>query len=189
MRAEVTSERMTVEEYLAAELESDVRHEFHGGVLIPMPGESVDHNRIAGNLYVALHAHLRGTPCNVFINGVKVHVDIRVKELFYYPDVFVACEPSDNDPLFRRGPRLIIEVLSPASESKDEVEKYFAYQYIPALQEYLIVNSDPRRPETRLFRRQAQWLLQEGDIAGAGGEVYLRSIDWRLPLAQVYDLA
>jgi len=59
----VTGEKLgtlTVDEYLSGELQSGVRHEYIGGTVYAMAGASEEHNAIAGNLFAALHAHLRG---------------------------------------------------------------------------------------------------------------------------------
>ena len=57
MQAAVKSDFISVTDYLAAEETSDVRHEYLGGLVYAMAGETRDHNQIAGNLYVALRRH------------------------------------------------------------------------------------------------------------------------------------
>ena len=47
------------------------------------------HNRISGNVMLALGDHFEGTPCQVFVSGVKPHV--QATDSVYYPDVFVYC--------------------------------------------------------------------------------------------------
>lgn len=44
----------TVEEYLALEEASEIRHEFYEGEIFAMAGASLPHNRIIGNGYRAL---------------------------------------------------------------------------------------------------------------------------------------
>ena len=58
---------LTVEDYLAAELRSDTRHEYLAGSVYAMAGASEEHNLICTNLAAALHGHLRGKPCRVFL--------------------------------------------------------------------------------------------------------------------------
>jgi len=48
-------------DYLAAEREADVRHEYVDGVLFAMGGASRAHNQIATNLVIALGTRLRGS--------------------------------------------------------------------------------------------------------------------------------
>ena len=65
---------VTVEDYLSGELRSETRHEYMGGSVYAMAGASEEHNAVAGNLFAALHAHLRGKPCRVFFVDMKVRL-------------------------------------------------------------------------------------------------------------------
>src|SRR2546423_8717771 len=87
---------VTVGDYLSGELRSEVRHEYVGGSVYAMAGASEEHNAIAGNLFAALHAHLRGKPCRVFFVDMKVRLLITHTDIFYYPDLMVACDPRDT---------------------------------------------------------------------------------------------
>ena len=62
----------TVEEYLAMERASEVRHEYLDGEIFEMSGESLSHGRISTNLVVSLGTRLRGKPCDVFSKDTKV---------------------------------------------------------------------------------------------------------------------
>ena len=59
------------EEYMQGELLTDIRHEYFAGEIVAMAGASLNHNRIAGNIYAEMHAHLRGKCCEAFINDMK----------------------------------------------------------------------------------------------------------------------
>jgi len=74
--------------------------------------------------------------------------------LFYYPDVQVLCDPTDNDPLIKRRPCLVVEVTSDSTESIDWREKMLAYRGIANLTPYLIVRQD-RRDHLRAVRGRA----------------------------------
>ena len=45
------------------------------------------------------------------------------KHLFYYPDVMVTCEPRDTNAYFKEFPKVIVEVLSEATERTDRREQ------------------------------------------------------------------
>jgi Uma2 family endonuclease len=49
----------TIDEYLNLELASDTRSEYRNGEIIPMTGGTPEHNRISGNLYIALSLSLQ----------------------------------------------------------------------------------------------------------------------------------
>jgi Uma2 family endonuclease len=175
---------ITVDEYLEGEQHTDVRHEYFDGRVFSMAGATIMHDLIAGNLFAALHNHLKRGPWKAFMFNTKVHLQVLTKDLFYYPDVMVACEPLDNPRLFREKPNLIIEVLS-EDENKDLVEKYFAYQRIASLEEYVVVGQNPLEPEIRIFRRSEGW--EPGEMRREG-EFTLRSVSLIPKVSDVYSV-
>jgi Uma2 family endonuclease len=157
---------LTVEEYLRSEEMSPVRHEYVDGRIFAMAGANRRHNVIAGNFFARLHAFLAGGPCRPYMEAFKVRV--AAAECFYYPDVMVACDEGD-DSVYTDAPRLIIEVLSPATAAVDRREKLTNYMKIPTLWEYLIVHQ--RRKKVELYRRgdDETWMLHEY----SSGEVFV----------------
>lgn len=183
MEAAPSVETISVTEYLEGEPLSDVRHEYIGGVVYAMAGASEEHNLLTGNLFAALHNHLRGGKCRVHVADMKVHLQILGEDIFYYPDIMVACDPRDTDRFYKRYPRVLVEVLSESTERVDRREKALSYQQIETLEEYVLVAQD--RTEVTVFRRQNGWqpeVLRAGD-----DELHLPSIAVRVPLATVYE--
>lgn len=181
-----TAERVdfvTVEEYLAAEELSEVRHEYLGGLVYAMAGETRGHNRIAYNLAKAIDRHLAGGPCQMYTSGVRVNFAMRSDDYFYYPDLIVTCDKRDTHPQFILYPKLLIEVLSPSTERVDRREKLFAYINIESLEEYVLVGQEPK--EVTVFRRVQGW--QSEKIFDANGSVSLASLQMSLPLAAIYE--
>jgi Uma2 family endonuclease len=174
-----TLPRLTPDEYLALELDSETRHELVDGYLYAMTGTSDRHDEIAGNLYAALHAHLRGGGCRVHGSNLK----LRVRDDFYYPDVFVGCAGERGDPYFKIDPVLIAEVLSPGTQRYDRGDKRLAYQSLPTLEEYLMISQDEPRVEL-LRRTPSGW--DESLVAGADAVLRLDAITLTLPLAELY---
>ncbi len=169
---------ISIDEYLEGEQHSDILHEYVGGEPYAMVGATDTHNLIAGNIFAALHNHLRGTTCRVFAGTMKV----RVGDDFYYPDVFVACERPEGERLFRTRPALIVEVLSPGTELLDTRDKLQAYQRIESLREYVIVEQE--RQELRVISRTAQgW--ESATYTGAM-PVRLASAELTLSLDDIY---
>ena len=179
-------EYISPEDYLRMEAQSPVRHEYVAGTAYAMTGASLRHNILAGNLYAALRAHLKASPCRVFIEGVKLHVGR--DNAYYYPDVIVSCDPRlqtiTGDSMVIDQPTALIEVLSPSTEGVDRREKFFAYRKLASLKEYLLV--DQNVMEIELFRRQGDvgW---ERFVFSADDELALASLDFRCPLVEVYD--
>ena len=136
------------QEYLEGEKLADNRHEYVDGKVYAMAGSSKRHNRIALNLVMALNTK---APCETYSSDIKVRIAER--NSYYYPDVVVGCEESDNaDDYYLEKPCLIIEVLSPSTEKKDATEKLLAYQDIESLQAYLMV--DQQQCHISLIYRQ-----------------------------------
>ena len=151
MSAQLQPHWLSVADYLAFEECSEVKHEYINGEIYAMAGASARHNRITLNLASRLIGHLRGSPCEVFVADVKLHLKELGVEIFYYPDLMVCCDPNDRDPYYRTRPCLIVEVLSPSTERIDRREKLFAYQTIPSLREYLLIDPDKRCIEIYRF--------------------------------------
>ena len=63
---------LSPENYLAAEAESQVKHEYVDGQVFVMAGASERHKRIAMNIAFHLRAASRGTPCGAFMSNMKL---------------------------------------------------------------------------------------------------------------------
>jgi len=171
---------LSIEEYLEGERDGEVRHEYVAGQAYAMAGASARHNRIAGNIFTRLSVNLDGADCEPFISDMKVRV---APDLFYYPDVVVACDPPGADPYFRTEPRLVVEVLSPSTERADRREKLAAYQGCPTIREYVLVSQEGMLVE--LHRRTADgWHTEVFD--GAEDRVTFDSVALTLTLADIY---
>jgi Uma2 family endonuclease len=174
---------ISVEDYLRHEADGPVRHEYIGGRIHAMAGASERHNLIAGNLFAQFHAHLRGGPCRVYMADFKVRLEINREDLFYYPDVMVACQRTGVEEHYLRFPTLIVEVLSPSTESIDRREKLLNYPQIATLDEYVVVAQDRR--EVMVHRRAEYWAPHLLTAPESAAE--FRSIKFSLPLSRIYE--
>jgi Uma2 family endonuclease len=174
---------LSVEEYLQLEERSPVRHEYIHGVLYAMSDTSERHNLISGNLLAAIHGHLRGKPCRVYRADFKVRLEIDHGDIFYYPDVMVACRREGVETHYLRYPTLIGEVLSPSTAAIDRREKLLNYTQIPTLEEYALVSQ--KDYEITLFRRAERWAPCQ--LTGPGAALELRSIEMTIPFTEIYD--
>lgn len=181
----VRQERLwTVEEYLAFEEDSQVKHEYVGGRVSAMAGASLRHNALCGRLYVLLDRAAGSGPCRPYMADARVQVDLASHTAVYYPDVVVSCDPRDHDPFILRFPKLIVEVLSPSTERVDRMEKFLTYRAIPTLEEYVLVRQD--EPSVTVYRRSDNWAE---DLVGPGGTVELPSVGLSVPLEAIYARA
>lgn len=165
------------EEYLQGELVSDVKHELIDGEVYAMAGGSKNHERIAGNVFAGLHAHLQNSPCEPFSTEVKV----KVGGNFFYPDAMVVCDdPTDNE-YYTESPTILVEVLSKSTRRTDETIKRMAYQSIPSLQEFILIEQD--FVDIEVCRRNEGWLPRHYFL---GDQFVLESIGISMSVEDIY---
>ena len=175
---------ISVEDYLAGELVSPIKHEYLGGFVYAMAGARNVHNLIATNTLGSLHARLRGKRCRPFNSDTKIRVRLPSQVRFYYPEVSVICRPNPPQDSFQDEPAAIFEVLSKKTRRIDEGEKKDAYLTIPSLAVYLLVETE--MAAVVAFRRTAQGFVREV-YEGLDAVVPLPEIETSLPLAEVYE--
>ena len=178
---EALVQTLSVEQYLKGELRARVKHEYIAGQVYAMVGASRRHNLIAGTLYTALQQHIT-SPCQVYMSDVKLRV--QATDAFYYPDLMVVCDPSDNKEYYLERPQVIIEVLSDTTEAIDRREKWRAYQTLPSFREYLMLRQDTTGAELYLRdNKDAPWRQRDH---GSEDNLQLPSIDFSIPLRDLY---
>ncbi|CAN5410114.1 Uma2 family endonuclease [soil metagenome] len=179
--------KYTPEEYLALEEKAEFRSEYDNGEIVAMAGGSLNHQQITVNLTVFFDSKIRKKGCRVLPSEMKIWVESIGK--FYYPDVTIICEKPKfykkrNDTI--ENPKLLIEVLSDSTEAKDRGEKFFAYQTLGSLQEYVLVSQDKHLVET--FTKQADGSWRYLATIGLKSKVYFESVQTELSLKEIYDL-
>lgn len=182
-----TAERlhlMSVDDYLAGELVSPVKHEYIAGVVYAMTGARNLHNLIASNTLVALGSRLRGKPCRAFNSDTKIRLLFPTHVRFYYPDVSVVCQPGLPTASYQEAPAVVVEVLSARTRRTDEGEKKDAYLTIASLAAYLLVEQESAA--VIAFRRTEQGFVREV-FRGLDATVPLGELGITLPLAEIYE--
>lgn len=184
MSSVVAQTYLTPEEYLAFERKATTKHEYLNGQIVAMSGASFAHNFLTMNVANQLYNQLIGGACQVAAS------DMRVKATqtgsYFYPDVVVVCgEPRAEDDTFDTllNPTLIVEILSPSTETYDKGEKFEHYQQIASLKDYILISQDKVHIE-HYCRQGAGWLQTE--FAELEDVLSLRSIDCELRLQDVY---
>lgn len=172
--------RMTLDEFLGWEERQDGRHEFLQGEVVAMVGGTVAHNQIAGNVYTALRAELRGSPCRVFQETMR----ILAAESVFYPDVFVTCAAMDDRDRLATEPTVIVEVLSDSTSSYDHTTKNAAYRSLPSLTQYVLVHQ--RVAVVESFRRAGDGWTHEL-LSGRDGTLTIPALEVTLPLSTIYE--
>ena len=176
---------VTPEAYLAAERRAETRSEYDSGFVRSMAGATYVHTLITSNINGELRSRLRGSPCRVSTNDLRVAVERT--GLYAYPDVVVLCgEPDFLDDAFDtvRNPSVIFEVLSPSTEAYDRGRKFAHYQPAESLAEYILVAQD-RVSVERYTRDGDHWTYQL--LTDLDAVLTPDSIACTLPLREIYE--
>ncbi|HEX8165172.1 MAG TPA: Uma2 family endonuclease [Beijerinckiaceae bacterium] len=158
-----TKLRMTADEFIPWAMSQPKRYELVGGEVVAMSPERVGHADTKGNVYAALREAIKaaGVPCRAYPDGVSVRIDART---VYEPDALVRCgEPPDRNVIEINDPIILVEVVSPSSQSVDAGAKLADYFRLPSMRHYLIVKDENQtaihhfraaddRIETRIVR-------------------------------------
>jgi Uma2 family endonuclease len=175
---------ISVEDYLAGELVSPIKHEYLGGFVYAMAGARNVHNIIATNTTVALGSRLRGRKCRPFNSDTKIRVRLPTQWRLYYPDASVVCRQNPPDDSFQDDAAVIVEVLSRSTRRIDESEKKDAYLTIPSLWAYVLIEQESAA--VVVHRRTEQGFVREV-YEGHGAVIPLPEIETELPLAEIYE--
>ncbi len=176
--------RMTEEEYLAFERESDERHEYADGEIFAMAGGDEAHSAVASGMIRVLGNALLGRRCRVYTSDMRIHIP--VSKRYVYPDASIVCgrrefEGDKRDVLLN--PRVIVEVLSPSTEDYDRGDKFAHYKTIPSLAHYVLASQ--AKPFVEVFTRQLDgtWTCVNYE---AGQKLVLPALECEIDVDQVY---
>ena len=177
--------RLSVEEYFALDDESELKSDYHEGVLYPICSVSVEHGRLCLRLGRRLEERIESGPCIPMVAPVRVRVS-RTK--YVYPDLLVV----RGKPILTQenantitNPKTIIEVLSPSTKDYDYGTKFELYRQLSSLEEYVLVSQDQQRIE--VFRRMdnQEWRLLRYE--GAETVLPLESLNISIALREIYE--
>ena len=174
--------KLSLQAFLDWENQQAERHEFHRGEVFAMVGARRIHGIVSLNIAASLKSQLKGSPCRAFADSMKIRIGI---DTILYPDVFVTCDSADlrTEQVFT-APTVVVEVLSPSTQSYDRGSKFTFYRSLPSVREYLLV--DPETREVQLFRRGADDLFTLHDLTGRE-QIRLESVGCELLAVDVFD--
>ncbi len=174
------------EDYLELERQAPTKSQYFMGEIFAMAGASERHISIVANITAAFVGQLKGRPCKVYPNDMRVRV--AATGLYTYPDVVVLCgaprfDDKNKDTLLN--PVVIFEILSKSTESYDRGDKFENYRSLDSLTDYVLVSQD--KPLIEHFARQPEdkWLLST--YSGLEAVATISTIACDLAMADVYD--
>ena len=174
------------QEYLELEVNSEIRHEYINGLIIPMTGGTPNHNQLALNFSGTLNYLLKRQPYQVFVTDQRLWIPSR--KIHTYPDIMVVKNPLEyeegrTDTLVN--PVMIAEVLSKSTKSYDRDEKFAAYRTISSLQEYILIDQYTMHIEQYFKTDNNQWIFSE--FTDGNINLNLASISCQMTLSDIYD--
>ena len=107
---------------------------------------------------------------------------LQVADNFFYPDSLVVCDHEANDAGIIDAPLIVVEVLSKSTRQIDHTLKRTAYQQLPSLMEYIVIEQD--LVDIEVCRRKNHWQSEHYYL---GDEVFFESINLTLSVANIYD--
>ncbi len=141
------------------------RYELVDGEPIAMSPERYAHAHVKSRVWLVLRDAIRaaGIPCVALPDGMTVEIDASTD---YEPDAAVHCGPAiAPDAVAIPNPVVVVEVLSPSTQSVDFGEKLADYFRVPSVQHYLVVRT--RRQEIIHHRREGDAIATRIVSAGS----------------------
>jgi Uma2 family endonuclease len=175
--------RASYADYMAAEQNSDHRHEFIDGVIVAMASGSDEHNAIAGRLARLLGNRETGS-CRYYTPDQRFWIAARARGR--YADGSIICGPPEHpahDDQATTNPTVVIEVRSPSSEGDDDGDKRSDFQSLASVEAYLLVAQDQRR--VKVYRRVGgDWSTA---TYGDGDSFELPTLSAAIQVADIYN--
>ena len=185
--ADTAQKLMTVEEFFVWQQGQDERYELVEGVPIiladpitMMTGASSQHDRITGNILIALGNQLDGSPCWPATADLALRTKIRSLRR---ADVLVTCDEPRLDVYEAQEPRMVVEVLSPSDRFLPWFRRNEEFRQHGKLVYLLLVDSEHSQA-TLIARSGGTWAPMDYD--GDGGVIELAEIGCNLAMASVY---
>lgn len=131
---------ITLQEYMQLDQQHAEKLEYYAGIIVAQAGATARHNLIVTNLIGHLYPQVQQRGCSMFPGDMRVQaLEQRVNT---YPDLSIVCNmPHYTDPseMTLTNSTIIIEVLSPSTDTRDHTEKLVYYRGIESLQEYILI--------------------------------------------------
>ena len=175
---------ISFEEYLALEEKAQFKNEFYQGEILAMAGGTRRHSFISSNLMYRLRSALNGTDGELHAGELLFRTGV----LGAYPDVMILCgQPrfEDTRELVALNPKVLIEILSPSTETYDRGTKAREYWKCPSVQQYFLISQT--RPLVEIQTRQADGQVKSDWIEGREAICPFESLGLSIPMTEMYE--
>jgi Uma2 family endonuclease len=178
----------TFEEYLRREEKAVEKNQFYNGKIIKKSGKNAVESEVTANTISALKVSIRLQNQKFSVHTSDLKIYIEPSDIGVYPDALVICQ----EPIFWKNrldvivnPLLIVEVLSPSTQSYDRLGKFDLYKTLPSFQEYVLINADKHSVETRFREEPDLWRIKTEETVT--NSVILRSLGVSISMADIYE--
>ena len=178
---------LTVEEYYKLEESATQKHEFNHGKLTPMPGGSISHNRIKGNIFFSLKSFSKQVDKAIEVLDSDQKIYVPDYDSHVYSDT---CVIIGKPKLLSKAkqavtnPALIVEVLSDSTGRYDRGQKFLKYKSLPSFAEYVLIEQDMPMVDV-ITKKEDNWIIKT--YVGLEDTVVLESIGCEIPMADIYE--
>ncbi|SHF85917.1 Endonuclease, Uma2 family (restriction endonuclease fold) [Caldanaerobius fijiensis DSM 17918] len=182
--------KYTYEDYL--KWDDNNRYELIEGVPYLLASPSVLHQTVVGNIYFRFKGCLNDRKCKVFTAPLDVllpqneHIEEKDIDVVVQPDIFIVCDESKikGGKNCKGAPDMIIEVLSPATASRDFITKQNLYERA-GVKEYWVVS--PEEKNIVVFRMDERMKYNTYGIYGEDSVVEVRIFpDLTIPVKDIF---
>ena len=103
--------------------------EYYDGQIICMSPTHPLHNIVQNKIFLQLmNALSESSKCNVFTSDVAVKFENKDEKYQFEPDIMICCDDKFDKSIYIGVPKLVIEVLSKATQHRDLGIKLYVYE-------------------------------------------------------------
>lgn len=173
---------MTLGEYDRLTPPEGERYELYEGYVVAFSTGTGAHGILCTRIATALDSRAE-LPCHVFgASSIGLRRADRATNVI--PDGLVTCEAFDPAATFVVAPKLVVEVISPKSVTRDRVQKLDIYRSISSIEEYLMVDS--RKVWACVSRRAPGGAWLEVIYDDLAARIDLLCVNVRIALGDLY---
>ena len=180
----VVPKMVSLNAYFRAEEKSLTKNEYHNGIILPMAGGKLKHNRLAQKAASLIDAF----NLDAIVSNSDTKIRIENFNKIVYPDAVVICEMPEyfnqrEDTI--TNPTLVVEVLSVSTQRHDHTTQFELYRTLPSFREYVLIHPD--RYHVVVWTKQDTGAWLPNDYIGNNAVAILHSLHrYELLLSRLY---
>ncbi|NOK60445.1 MAG: Uma2 family endonuclease [Chloroflexi bacterium AL-W] len=156
---------ITAEDDFVLDQQSDSKLAYYDGIIVAQAGSTAHYNLIVTNLIGHVYPQTQQNGCRIFPGDMRVQaIDQRI---YTYPDLTIVCAtPPYTEPneMTLINPTVIIESLSPSTETHDRKETFLYYRTSTSLQEYILIAQHTPYVQRHTCQTPRFWHIHLADL-------------------------